>query len=139
MTRYTDVILIDDTQSESEGSKILLLRRNPESEFAPSKLCLPGGHLDEGLSLIDNAKKELEEETGIIATHLSKLDNFTFESGDETTVFYGFVGVVTDEVVHPMLTWREHVEYEWLTLDEIDKRKDELIGEDLYKILQEVS
>ena len=135
MNRFTDVILIDDSQ---QPSKILLLRRNPESEFAPSKLGLPGGHLDEGLTLLDNAKKELEEETGIIATHLSKLDNYTYESGDECTVFYGFVGVVTEPTVHVMLTWREHVEYEWLTIDEINERKDELIGEDLLKILNEV-
>jgi 8-oxo-dGTP pyrophosphatase MutT (NUDIX family) len=99
----------------------------------PGKLCFPGGHLDEGLTLLQNAKKELEEETGIVATHLTKVENHTFETGDSTTIFYCFEHIkIPDgsifkncliETGFPLLTIDEHSTWMFVTLNEFFDNK----------------
>ena len=44
--------------------KILLLKRH-ENDSEPGKWCLPGGSAEENESLLDAAKRELKEETGL--------------------------------------------------------------------------
>ena len=127
MKRFTDIIFFN------KDNKLLLLRRSDNCDWMPGKLCLPGGHLDEGLSLLQNAKKELEEEAGIMATHLTKIENHTFKTGDYTTIFYCFEHVkmldgsifqnCVMETGFPTLTVDEHSEYMFVTLKEFFDKK----------------
>ena len=131
--RFTDILFFN-----KEG-KLLLLRRSDKNDWMPGKLCLPGGHLDEGLSLLQNAKKELEEEAGIVATHLTKCENHTFEDGNSTTIFFGFefVKMKDGSMFHncimesgfPTLTIDEHSQYMFVTFNEFfsDEIQDQLM------------
>ncbi|EFC47685.1 predicted protein [Naegleria gruberi] len=80
--------------SEVDGFKVLMIRRGK----APGKdlLALPGGHLNLGERMIEGAKRELQEETGINADliHFTNAPLLTVESiyyhqegddGNETT------------------------------------------------------
>lgn len=121
--RFVDIIVVDKHQ------RILLLRRSENSDFMPGKLCLPGGHLDEGLSLSQAAKKELEEECGILVKNITKVTNYTFDNGhDSTTIFICFENIkignkqyinwkYSDKILK--LTFDEHSEYMWLKPSEI--------------------
>lgn len=48
-----------------QNGKILLVRRK-DTGFMDGYYAIPGGHLDEGESLIQGAARELKEETGLI-------------------------------------------------------------------------
>lgn len=120
--RFTDVLFFN------KNNRLLLLRRSDKCDFMPGKLCFPGGHLDDGLTLLQNAKKELEEESGIFIKHLTKLENHTFEDGNSTTIFFGFENIKMSngnvfqnaiiETGTPKLTIDEHSEWMFVTLDE---------------------
>ena len=127
MTRFVDVMVFNTK------NQLLLLKRCENAEFMPSKWCLPGGHVENG-SLIENAQRELEEETGIIASqlYLMKGTNWTYESGDAcTTVFVTFMDFIGEQI--PRITITEHSEYKFFDIDSLPK-KDML--PELYDIIK---
>jgi ADP-ribose pyrophosphatase len=52
---------------------------------------LPAGHIEKGMSLLANAKKELKEETGMTAKKWKKLGSFYIHSGLENTLLHVFL------------------------------------------------
>lgn len=117
MTRFVDVMVFD------KDNRLLLLKRNSNAEFMPSKWCLPGGHVESG-TLIENAQRELEEETGIIASqlYLMKGTNWTYESGDAcTTVFITFMDFIGQQT--PRITITEHSEYQFFEITKLPKEQ----------------
>lgn len=113
MNRFVDTVIIN------EKNQVLLLKRDEHVTFMPSKWCLPGGHVEKGFSLLENAKRELEEETGIVAEHLTKVDNYTYRSGAPTTVFYGFLNMIAPDQQLITLVVNEHSEAKWFDVDDI--------------------
>lgn len=81
MHRCVDILVLD------KNSRILLLQRADDDWLFPGKWCLPGGHINQGEPMIDAAKRELEEETGILAKGLIKIGTYDFESDFVTTLF----------------------------------------------------
>jgi len=65
-----------------EEGRILLVRRNREP--GAGQWALPGGFVENGESPVDAAKRELEEETGLRASHPGLIDVIYQESA-----FYG--------------------------------------------------
>ena len=53
--------------------EVLLTRRTLDVVQSPGEVCLPGGHLEEGESVVDAALREVEEEVGITKHHITVL------------------------------------------------------------------
>ena len=63
-----------DRESDERGTlKVLLTRRTLDVVQSPGEVCLPGGHLEEGESVVDAALREVEEEVGITKHHITVL------------------------------------------------------------------
>lgn len=67
----TDSVIFCDTP---EGEKILLVRR--KNEPFKGQWALPGGFLEDEESLETGAKRELQEETGLVVENLHQLRTF---------------------------------------------------------------
>ena len=72
---------------DREG-RLLLQRRGDDGTW-----CIPGGALEPGETLVETARRELREETGLVATELALLDVFSgpefylrYPGGDEAYV-----------------------------------------------------
>lgn len=84
------VLLVDP-----KARKVLLEKRADNGLF-----CLPGGSLDLGEKILDGARRELFEETGI--EDCGKLSLFLVHSGTDTRIHYPN-GDVTEYVDHVFL------------------------------------
>lgn len=118
MTQFADVLVFN-----SQG-QILFLRRSWKSNFEPSKLGLPGGHVDPGEQPLQAAYRELKEETGLAAFHLTPLTERKFD--DKEIYYYSAVLTNTDEEI-PLIVLDEdeHTNYEFKSLEEVEFCQDE--------------
>jgi 8-oxo-dGTP diphosphatase len=66
-----DAVIFRKTQA---GYELLLIKR--KNEPFKGKWALPGGFVDEGEDLPVAAKRELQEETGLVVEHLEQLGAF---------------------------------------------------------------
>ena len=102
------------------GNKILLGLRNPDKIKASSELqgqgtwTMPGGKVDFMEKLIDAAKRELKEETGLVANELELL----CISDDMTdTAHYVTVGFIVKEYTGNVKTMEPETILEWKWFD----------------------
>ena len=111
-TQYADTIVIDDE------NKILFTVRNKNDDFCPGGYCLPGGHIEDGETPREAAKRELQEETGIEVD--LKDFNFCGEYVDSKShIFYYCVQSNVEPVV---LEEREQQQWEKVPYDEIGEK-----------------
>ncbi len=112
------------------GRRLLLLRNRQRTEWG-----VPKGHVEKGETEHDTAWRELEEETGLTADHVTPLPNWRRDliyhpknkKGKiykKTTVL--FLGTCTD--THPITLSDEHDDSNWATADDIG---DLLIFDDM--------
>ena len=119
----------------SDSGNILFLKRNP-SVYKNDKLLLdiPGGRIDSGLSLEENLKREVLEETGIntieVLGILSAQDIF-YENNHVIRLTY--VSRVTGEVV---VLSEEHESFEWIPLESVLSREGE-VDELVVKVIKD--
>ena len=77
---------------------------------------LPGGHLEDGELLADGLEREINEETGLDLRNSSEIFIKQLILGEETKpVMFYFAGVRGDVELSD-----EHLDYAWITLDEIN-------------------
>lgn len=111
-TQYADTIIIDDE------NKILFTVRNKNDDFCPGTYCLPGGHIEDGETPREAARRELMEETGIeLEAHEFNLCGEYLD--DKSHIYYFCVRSNQEPVV---LEEREQQQWEKVTWDEIDKK-----------------
>lgn len=103
-----------------ENNKILLGLRNPNKEKAKSELqgqgtwTMPGGKVEFMEKLVDAAKRELEEETSLVATNLELL----CISDDMTdTAHYVTIGFLVKEYAGEVKTMEPETIIEWKWFD----------------------
>lgn len=132
MKKFVDIIVLNG------DNNILLLKRCDNCSYMPGKYCLPGGHVEEESTLLENACRELEEETGIKQNYLMKLENHTYEDGNCTTIFITFTDLFGDPFPQVFITHNEHKEYKWVKLDNLFIKnviKPEEMMPELYDII----
>ena len=91
--------------------EILLLKRSPESTFAPDQWGYPGGKIEEGESDLEAATRETEEETSLKVRELIPLGVFN----DAVVAFFSnntFEGVVKIDFEHTDWKWVPPLELE---------------------------
>ena len=119
----------------SDSGNVLFLKRNP-SVYKNDKLLLdiPGGRIDSGLSLEENLKREVLEETGIntieVLGILSAQDIF-YENNHVIRLTY--VSRATGEGV---VLSEEHESFEWIPLESVLSREGE-VDELVVKVIKD--
>jgi 8-oxo-dGTP pyrophosphatase MutT (NUDIX family) len=116
---------------QNPEGKFLVLLRNPQTyPDAGETWDIPGGRILPGLGLLDNLKREIQEETQLDYTEEPKLisaqDIFAHKSTDKNlhqpaerhVVRLTYLGTITGE---PVINQQEHLQYKWLSLAEIKK------------------
>ncbi len=110
-----DVILI----TEAENTEILFIQRknNPYQDL----WALPGGFLDMDEDLITAAKRELQEETGIVDVELNQFKTYGAPDRDPrgrtvSVVFYAFIQTKLQAVAMD-----DAKDAQWFSLNELPK------------------
>ena len=107
-----------------KDNKVLLGLRNSDKEKAGSELqgqgtwTMPGGKVEFMEKLVDAAKRELEEETSLVATNLELL----CISDDMTdTAHFVTVGFIAKEYIGEVKAMEPEtiLEWKWFSLDEL--------------------
>lgn len=110
--QYADVIIIDDE------NRILFTIRNKNDDFGPGAYCLPGGHIEDGETPRQAAKRELFEETGI-ELDLEELVPCGEYIDNKSHIFYFCANSNVEPVV---LEEKEQVQYEKVPFDGVDQK-----------------
>jgi len=89
-------------------NSLLLLKRGSTAPWNPDKYCLPGGKLEDNESLLDCAKRELYEETGI-ELYNEQLKPLTINYPKYSKTIF----VCNEDVIYSVkLNW-EHTTFLW--------------------------
>lgn len=100
----------------NEENKLLALRRSDTDPSRPLTWDLPGGELEEGEDLEENARKEILEEAGIEVGELKIFDAVAGFNKDR--VFWVHIGYITEVAMPEISLSYEHDQYLWLTKEE---------------------
>ncbi len=109
---------------KNKEGKFLLLKRNMEKyKGAKGAWDIVGGRINPGTSLLENLKREVEEETTLQITSEPKLlfaqDILHFPGKHVVRLTY-----MADAEGEVVLDTSENLEYKWLTVDEIKAHDD---------------
>lgn len=118
MSRTTPTILTNLCMVEDlENGKVVLQYRSPEKNHW-SGYAFPGGHIEEGESLVESVIREIEEETGltIMNPHLIAVKNWQLEDGIRYIVFCYKTTEFTGQ-----LRSSDEGEVSWVEKDQIDQ------------------
>ena len=116
MSRTTPTILCNLCMVEDlENGKVVLQYRSPEKTHWAG-YAFPGGHIEEGESLVESVIREIEEETGltIFHPHLAAVKNWQLEDGTRYIVFCYKVTEYTGQ-----LRSTEEGEVSWVDKDQL--------------------
>ena len=99
-------------------NQFLLVRRSINDTF-PGMWEFPGGTMEGGESLLETTKREVEEETGVKVTVLSKLAEKRGKSGSGKNVIrHAYLCQMINPEQEIQLS-EEHDSYQWLTYGSI--------------------
>ena len=112
-TILTNLCLIEDTST----NKVVLQFRSPEKDHW-SGYAFPGGHIEEGESLVESVIREIEEETGLTISNpqLVAVKNWQLEDGTRYIVFCYKATEFTGQ-----LRSSEEGEVSWVEKDQLKK------------------
>ena len=112
-TILTNLCLIEDCTS----NKVVLQYRSPEKNNW-SGYAFPGGHIEEGESLVESVIREIKEETGLTISNpqLAAVKNWQLEDGTRYIVFCYKSTEFTGQ-----LRSSEEGEVSWVEKDQLEK------------------
>lgn len=99
----------------------LIVKRNEEDELYPGAWEFPGGHLENGETLKDGLKRELEEEIGFTDKFNPIITHYYDEIKEKNGILVhdleiDFIVNVDSSKVNVKLS-NEHSDYKWVTKD----------------------
>lgn len=97
------------------GGKFLLVKRDKNDDWMPSKWAFVGGGIESGENKLDGIKREIFEEIGINIDKIS--DKYTLIL--DNVIEHFFFGVISDKDRNSLKLNDEHHEYDYFTIDEI--------------------
>lgn len=109
--KCADVIVL------SNDNRVLLLKRPSDDDLFPNKWCLPGGHRQDDESVVQAARRECREESGIFCNTLHRLFKWRYPDGFETVFFWAKEGPDIS-FAKPSLS-DEHVAYDWVQIEDL--------------------
>lgn len=118
MSRTTPTILCNLCMVEDlENGKLVLQYRSPEKNNW-SGYAFPGGHIEEGESLVESVIREIKEETGLTISNpqLAAVKNWQLEDGTRYIVFCYKATEFTGQ-----LRSSEEGEVSWVEKDQLEK------------------
>jgi len=74
-----------------DGDRLLVERRRRDKTTDPGVVVVPGGHVEEGESLVDACARELKEELDLDCTEFRFVDQMLWETPIETQNVHYFV------------------------------------------------
>ncbi|MGW5068705.1 NUDIX hydrolase [Streptomyces cyaneofuscatus] len=96
----------------TDADRVLLVRRKPD-DFMGGLWEIPSGHVDAGESLLDAARRETREETGLTVISVDRyLGHFDYENSRGTTTRQFNFAVTVAETGPVILT--EHDLHQWV-------------------------
>ena len=112
-TILTNLCLIEDCTS----NKVVLQYRSPEKNNW-SGYAFPGGHIEEGESLVESVIREIKEETGLTISNpqLAAVKNWQLEDGTRYIVFCYKATEFTGQ-----LRSSDEGEVSWVEKDQLEK------------------
>lgn len=110
-TEHTVIVVV------IKGNKFLAVERSKSDYWMPLHWSMPGGHIEEGESPYRAAKRELKEETNLVAKTLVYLGT---KFGKDAKKLYLYKCEDYDGDV--TLNF-EHSDHKWITVDETDDLK----------------
>ena len=113
-TILTNLCLIEDTST----NKVVLQYRSPERYKKWSGYAFPGGHIEEGESLVESVIREIYEETGltIVDPKLVAVKDWPLDEGGRYIVFCYKATEFTGQ-----LRSSEEGEVSWVEKDQLDQ------------------
>jgi 8-oxo-dGTP pyrophosphatase MutT (NUDIX family) len=99
--------------------KILILRRSDKyGDIADDKWDIVGGRIDTGTTLLENLKREVQEEAGLAITSVPKLiaAQDILRSEEKHVVRLTYVAHTEGD---PKLDGEEHTTYKWVSFEEL--------------------
>lgn len=126
-SNFTDAIIVN------EKGQILFGLRNKSDNIEPNKWCLlGGGHQERFLSPERNVKKEIKEETNLDVLDCSPIYEKRINSGKNKIIYFYCTLPKNYEVT---INEREHQNYKWMSLKDIENTPKEDFIFDLKEIL----
>ena len=124
--------LVSDILVRHRDGTYLLMRRDPRKHYGGLWEATAGGSALRGETALDCARRELREETGILAGDLTKVGT---ETG-ENTIYVEFLCVTDWPKDRITLQPGETVDYRWVTGETLlQMKRDELITERMQQYL----
>jgi 8-oxo-dGTP diphosphatase len=98
-------------------------RRGYDRTLFPGAWDIPGGHVEAGESPIDALRREVEEETGWrLRRVVCELGEMEWTGGDGISRReIDYLVEVDGDLQAPRLEHGKHIEYAWISLDEVDR------------------
>lgn len=114
----TEIVL---TGILKDNEKLLVVKRNENDELYPGAWEFPGGHLEDGETLKDCLKRELEEEIGFTDNFESIITHYYDEVKEKDgelvhDLEIDFIVNVDSSTLEIKLS-EEHSDYAWVTKD----------------------
>jgi len=100
---------------------LLIVKRDEKDELYPGAWEFPGGHLENGETLVEGLKRELKEEIGLNRDFESRIISYDDEVKNKNgelihNLEINFLIPVNKEEIEVVLS-EEHSDYKWVTKD----------------------
>lgn len=100
---------------------LLIVKRDENDELYPGAWEFPGGHLENGETLVEGLKRELKEEIGLNRDFESRIISYDDEVKNKNgelihNLEINFLIPVNKEEIEVVLS-EEHSDYKWVTKD----------------------
>ena len=111
------IVAITAFIKNKKGDKFLIVKRSTSEIAYPGKWAFPGGKVEQGDSILDTLKREVQEEVGLdIENHKEYLYDFTFVRPDGHNVV-GFCFSVKAKSEHVIIS-KDFEDFVWITPEE---------------------